>query len=450
MSFFHRSLYLMRLAVVALVVVGVLTGAALGVYNWYRSTDRPVRFRSEPVTRGRVAALINASGTVVPEEVVDVGAQVAGRIVEFGRDLDDSNRTIDYRSRVDQDTVLARIDDALYSPEVGIARADVAVAGAEVDRLEAELEAAKARAEQASRDLQRARRGGTGVSPLEVDTLLGVHETARAAVPAAAAALEKARKTVLRARSVLEKAEKTLEYTVIRSPVKGVIIDRRVNIGQTVVASLNAPSLFLIAKDLRRMQVWASVNEADIGRIHVGMPASFRVDAHPDEVFAGVVAQIRLNASMAQNVVTYTVVVSTENDHLKLLPYLTANLQFRAAAHDDVLLVPNGALRYRPAPERVHPDHRDEYAEQRRRRPTVNEMRPGKALVETQGTVWVEEDGYLLPVTVQTGLTDGSVTELLDSDLEEGTALVTGEVQEQAASGSNPFAVKMWKKKGKE
>ena len=143
-------------------------------------------------------------------------------------------------------------------------------------------------------------------------------------------------------------ARTNLGYTTIKSPVRGVIIDRRVNIGQTVVASLNAPSLFLIAKDLRRMQVWASVNEADIGHIRLDMPVRFTVDAYAGETFHGKVTQIRMNATMTQNVVTYTVVVTTDNSNGKLLPYLTANVQFEMDQRSDVLLVPNAALRWKP------------------------------------------------------------------------------------------------------
>ena len=154
--------------------------------------------------------------------------------------------------------------------------------------------------------------------------------------------------TIQQNEAALEMAKTNLGYSTIKSPVDGVIIDRRVNIGQTVVASLNAPSLFLIAKDLRRMQVWASVNEADIGRIHPSMPVRFTVDAYPGEVFRGKVVQVRLNATMTQNVVTYTVVVTTDNSDGKLLPYLTANVNFELEQRDNVLLVPNAALRWKP------------------------------------------------------------------------------------------------------
>src|SRR5205814_7076430 len=172
-----------------------------------------------------------------------------------------------------------------------------------------------------------------------------------------------AQATIKQTQSALETAKINLGYTTIVSPVKGVILDRRVNIGQTVVSSLNAPSLFLIAKDLKRLQVWASVNEADIGNVHSGQPVTFTVDAYPGRVFKGVVAadQPRLNASMTQNVVTYTVVVNTDNSDGKLVPYLTANLQFEISKHANVLLVPNAALRWKPSPNQVAPEARDEY-----------------------------------------------------------------------------------------
>ena len=161
--------------------------------------------------------------------------------------------------------------------------------------------------------------------------------------------------TIRQNRAALRMAKTNLGYTTIKSPVRGAIIDRRVNIGQTVVASLNAPSLFLIAKDLRRMQVWASVNEADIGRIHVDMPVRFTVDAHAGQTFHGKVTQIRMNATMTQNVVTYTVVVTTDNSNGKLLPYLTANVQFEVDQRSHVLLVPNAALRWKPQASQIDP-----------------------------------------------------------------------------------------------
>ena len=165
---------------------------------------------------------------------------------------------------------------------------------------------------------------------------------------------------IKQAQATLKQSQINLGYCKIKSPVKGTIVDRRVNVGQTVVSSLSASSLFLLAKDLTRIQVWASVNEADIGRIHPGVKVHFTVDAYPNEIFDGEVLQIRLNATMTQNVVTYTVVVTTENKEMKLLPYMTASLQFEIERHENVLKVPNAALRWKPRPKQIAPDIRAE------------------------------------------------------------------------------------------
>jgi len=451
MSLISRSVRVLRKAVLFVALIGLVGGAAWGIWQWRSRGAGEVRYRTEKVARGRIASLINASGTLVPEALIDVGAQVAGKIVSFGEDPDVSGKAIDYGSRVVKDkTVLARIDDSLYSTEVNIAEAELAVAKAEHEKAKYDLEAARARSEQAASDLDRARRSRGSVPASEIDNLTALSRTAKANVTAAEAGLERAKKNIVRADKVVDRARTNLAYTIIKSPVDGVIIDRRVNIGQTVVASLNAPSLFLIAKDLRKMQVWASVNEADVGRIHVGQPVAFKVDAFPDEVFPGVVSQVRLNASMTQNVVTYTVVVNTNNENLKLLPYLTANLQFRTDARDNALLVPNSALRYRPAPDRVHPDYVEAYLASRRRKPAVGELKPGQVKGDSVGTVWVQdEEGELRPIKVRTGLSDGTVTEVLavlEGQLDEGSDLVTGEIQDRQQA-SNPFAVKMFSKK---
>jgi HlyD family secretion protein len=468
----------LRKAVLVLALVGLLGGAGWGIWTWRGRSDRSYNFRTEKVTRGRVAALINASGTLVPEEVVDVGAQVAGQIVKFGPDLDDSNKVIDYGARVEgpaikevetvidgkptkelkvvkKGTLLALIDPALYDAEVKIAQADLQVARADVDSKQAEVDVAKSRLAQASKDIDRARRLSTtsSIAAQEYDGFLQAYQTAKAMLPASSAYLEKAKKTAIRADEALKKAKTNLDYTEIRSPVNGVIVDRRVNIGQTVVSSLSAPSLFLIAKDLKKMQVWVSVNEADVGQIRVGQTANFKVDAYPDDVFTGVVSQIRLNASMTQNVVTYTVVVNTPNDNLKLLPYLTTNLQFRVDERPDVLRVPNSALRYRPAVDRVAPEYQAAYQASRQRKAVAPELKPGQKKKESRGTVWVEREGFLEPVKVRIGLTDGNVTEVLkvlEGELDQESEVVTGEVQAQAQSTSNPFGVKLFGNKKKD
>ena len=276
----------------------------------------------------RLLVSISATGTLEPEEVIDVGAQVAGKIESFGKDAD--GKTVDYSSNVEAGTILANIDDSLYAADVAQWQAQVEQAKASVLKAQADLEQMKAKYNQAEKNWTRAKELGVSraLSATDFDSYEAAYETAKATVGVGQASIVQAEKAVLQAEASLQRFLTNLGYCTIKSPVKGIIIARRVNIGQTVVASLNAPSLFLIAKDLKRMQVWASVNEADIGRITVGQPVTFTVDAHPGEVFRGEVSKIRLNASMTQNVVTYTVEITTDNSNGRLKPYLTANIQF--------------------------------------------------------------------------------------------------------------------------
>ena len=298
--------------------------------------------------RGDLQATISATGTVEPEEVVDVGAQVAGRIVTFGKDK--NGEEVDYGSVVEAGMVLARIDDALYAADAASAKAQLAQAKAAVQKAQADLGQMQAKLLQTENDWARAQKLGPSdaLSQTDFDAARAAYEVAKANLAVGKAAIVQAQGTVAQAEATLKRALQNLSYCTIVSPVKGVIIDRRVNIGQTVVASLNAPSLFLLAKDLKRIQVWVSVNEADIGRIKPGQPVTFTVDAYPGEVFSGEVGKVRLNATMTQNVVTYTVEIITDNSSGKLLPYLTANVTFIVGERKNVLLVPNAALRWTP------------------------------------------------------------------------------------------------------
>jgi HlyD family secretion protein len=302
-------------------MVLVLLGAAAGGIYYYTTqvtVETATSFRTTTIKRGDLLSTITATGTVEPEEVVDVGAQVVGRVKSLGIDPGDpeQKKTVDYGSVVQEDTILALIDDATYKAQVDLATASL-------QRANADLLQYQAKSLQTEQEWKRAQslRPKGAIADTDFDLASANFKAAKANVAVGEAAIKQSEAS-------LELAKTNLNYTVIKSPVRGVIVDRRVNIGQTVVSSMNAPSLFLIAKDLRRIQVWASVNEADIGRIHAELPVRFTVDAYPGEVFRGKVAQIRLNATMTQNVVTYTVVVVTDNLDGKLLPYLTANLQF--------------------------------------------------------------------------------------------------------------------------
>ncbi|MGA2497236.1 MAG: efflux RND transporter periplasmic adaptor subunit, partial [Tepidisphaeraceae bacterium] len=295
---------------------------------------------------------------------------------------------------------------------------------------------------------------------------LSAWEIAKANIPLSEAAVSQAQAAVLGAQAALDRATRNLSYCTIKSPVKGVIIDRRVNIGQTVVASLSAPSLFLIAKDLTRLQVWVAVNEMDIGNIRAGQPVTFTVDAFPNVTFRGEVNKVRLNATMTQNVVTYTVEVNTDNSDGKLLPYLTANLSFEVSRKADVLLVPNGAFRWVPQQAQIAPDARAAYAARRgqqdgsgggrgpsTRLTTRSSTRPsrGGGSDFKPATLWVLDGTFVRPVNVRAGGTDGAMTEIRTMDLDVGATIVVGEDRrstDASAGITNPFAQQMFRRPG--
>jgi HlyD family secretion protein len=468
-----RSLFIL------LALVGVGGGGA--AWYFYEQGEQPNLFRTVPVERGDMRATISSTATIEPEEVVDVGAQVQGMVKTFGKDPRDSAKDIDYGSPVEEGTVLAQIDDSIYKTQVDMAKATL-------ENNVALLAEAKTKLSLSQQNWDRAQnlRKNNVMTQADYDTAKADMQTQGPAVDAAQAAVDQAKAS-------LAQAQTNLRYTTIKSPVKGVIIDRRVNIGQTVVASLSAPSLFLIAKDLKRLQLWASVNEADIGQIHAGQTARFTVDAFPGKQFRGTVAQIRLNAVMTQNVVTYTVVISTDNSSGTLLPYLTANVQFEVAHHEDVLLVPTTAIRWKPQPNQIVADAREAYSKASRRRDgggsggsgrssakhesgsesdqdakSPDAKSPdakkgddeGKTMVDSKRgdgksgarrrsgghkrdmpTVWVEDEGFARPVQVQTGLTDGTQVEIVSGDIKEGSRVIIGEVRkDEGPTGTkNPF-----------
>jgi HlyD family secretion protein len=438
-----------RLSLIGLLVV--FTGAAV-IWFWSRDNTGSDGFQTVPVTRGNLQAVISATGTVEPEEVVDVGAQVAGKIVGFGKDK--NGKTVDYGSVVEAGTVLAQIDDALYAADLANVKAQLEQRKANVQRAQSDLGQLKAKLYQAERDWMRAQKLGPSdaLSQADYDAALSAFEIAKANVKVGQAALAQAKNAVAQAEAARKKAQQNLDYCIIKSPVKGVIIDRRVNIGQTVVSSLNAPSLFLIAKDLKRLQVWASVNEADIGSIRPGQPVIFTVDAYPGDTFEGKVGKIRLNATMTQNVVTYTVEVNTDNSDGKLIPYLTANLKFLVAERQNVLMVPNAALRWSPKPDQIEPRVRQVLRERKRNNPGDQEASAGKEdkAGPRLGVVWLPRGQYVKPVKVSLGLSDGSLTEIQNSKLKQGMQVVVGEklAEESATSTSSPFTPQLFRRKG--
>jgi HlyD family secretion protein len=447
-----QKINLLDRRILVIIVVVVVAALALTVYL-LRGSDKSAGFKTVQVKRGDLQATISATGTVEPEEVVDIGAQVAGRIVTFGKDIHGGE--VDYGSFVEAGTVLAQIDDALYAADAASAKAQLAQAKAAVQKAQADLGQMQAKLLQMENDWARAQKLGPSdaLSQTDFDAARSNFEVAKANLGVGKAAIEQAKGTVAQAEATLKRALQNLGYCTIKSPVKGVIIDRRVNIGQTVVASLNAPSLFLLAKDLNRLQVWVSVNEADIGRIKPGQPVTFTVDAQPGVVFPAKVGKIRLNATMTQNVVTYTVEVDTDNSGGKLFPYLTANVNFIVGESKDVLLVPNAALRWVPTAEQVVGEFRAS-PKQAKGSEAPDQVKPavkgGKKEEKAPSLVWVPQGDLVRPVQVTLGLSDGSLTEVSSPELKAGTPLVVGERGSQPAGqpapGASPFAPQILRK----
>ena len=439
--------------------------AAGGVYWFFTRASKAVSpYETAPVAKGDLQVTITSTGTVEPVDSVDIGAQVAGLIKSFGQDPNDPTKTIDYDTQVENGTVLATIDPSLYQTAVDQTQAVYDQAQANLGVAKANLDQYNAKLADAKNDWDRAQKLGPSeaLAQTEYDAFQATYETAKANVALGVASITQAEAQIEAAQANLNQAKVNLSYCVIKSPVKGVIVDRRVNIGQTVVSSLNTPSLFLIATDLSKVQVWVSVNEADVGRIHPGMPVTFDVDAFPDREFNGTVGKVRLNATMTQNVVVYTVEVNADNPDKILLPYFTANVKFLVDERKDALLVPNAALRWRPANVDEEPTAPPAPATPaagnatpvaattgpvtpgsgqrsggRRGGNRGGQNRPSKT-----GTVWVLVDGKPAPAFVHIGLSDGVNTEVL-SGLNENQQVILGENSPDSAGGSgttNPFA----------
>ena len=420
-------------------------------------------FQTVKVKRGDIVAAISATGTIEPEEVADVGAQVVGLILTFGTDVD--GKPVDYRSVVKKDMVLAKIDPSVYAATVASAKAQLEQAQANGESAKANLLQMQAKLEEAAADWKRAQKIGTASGALAqtaYDQYKATYDVGVANVEAAKASILVAAANADQDQAALDMANRNLTFCTITSPVDGTIISRRVNIGQTVVSSMSAPSLFLIAKDLTRMQIWVAVNEADIGNIHPGQAVTFTADAFPGKVFDGKVNRVRLNATMTQNVVTYTVEVNVENKSGILLPYLTANAKFETGHKEDVLMVANAALRWRPMPSERAPASKEASGTasaksedtagkgpiaQKADKTGETDDAEAPATPQARGTVWVADGPYARPVRVHVGLNDGTNTEISGEGLSEGMEVITGEAQPgsaQAAGGTtNPFVPQM-------
>jgi HlyD family secretion protein len=407
-------------------VLGLIGWAVAGPGMAYMKERRKVTYRDAEVTRGRIVSVVNSTGTLKPVQSVPVGTFVSGPIEEI---------FVDFNDEVKKGQVMARIDPRIYKANVARDQAILATRNAEVDRVKAELQQAR---NDEARSLALRAENKSFISDAEIDQF----KFKRLSLEAQQAVAEA---NVRQAQANVDQSQANLEYTNITAPADGVVIDRKVDPGQTVAASYQTPELFVVAPDMRKeMRVFASVDEADIGLIReaqrAGLPVRFTVDAYPGDLFDGKIFQIRRNSTTTQNVVTYPVVVSAPNPDLKLLPGMTASISFQVGERGDVLRIPNAALRFYPQREQVRPEDRPVLEgataavgkpedEDERERLEASKSAEEKAELRRQRNrrhVWVLEGEFLRAVEVVTGLADGNNTELVSGDIKVGQRLVTG------------------------
>ena len=436
--------------IASVVVVAIAVFAAFQ----FKGNEKPQYFTTK-VDRGDIREVVEATGTINAVTTVQVGSQVSGTI---------SRLNADFNSRVKKGQVVAQIDPSLFEGTLLQAKADLANARANVIASQANLEKAQATAVQTRADYERnsglAKEGV--VSQQQLDLAKANADTADASVSAAKAALTQAVAQVQQKQAAVTVAQTNLDYTTIHAPIDGTVIARSVDVGQTVAASLQAPTLFTIAQDLTKMQVYASTDESDVGMIRTGQVVTFKVDAFPKDTFSGQVSQVRLNATTVQNVVTYNTIIDFDNPDLKLFPGMTAYITIPVASATNVLRVPNGALRYKPdmpadqvralykkyglisgqstgAQTASNQGSGNTGADSKQRRAQGEGTQGGGAPASGQQTrtprvdvavVWkLRPDKTLEPVRIRTGITDHTITEVaqvLNGQLNDGDELVTG------------------------
>jgi len=391
-------------------IVGILAvGLVIGGYVFFSGERKaPVRYKTAPVERGTVVSVVTATGTINPVVAVQVGSQVTGRILSLHAD---------FNSIVKAGEVVARIDPAIYQARRDQAAANLTNAKAVVTKARVDLA-------QRKRELDRAKvlLGQHFVSQNDVDVAVTAYQGAEAQ-------LEVSEAQVKQAQAVLDAAELDLKYTVIRSPVNGIVIARNVEMGQTVTAGFQTPTLFLIALDLTQMQVDTNVSESDIGGIVEGKEATFSVDAYPGDRFQGRVRQVRNAPISVQNVVTYNVVIGVDNRDLRLKPGMTANVSIIVARKDQVLKVPNAAIRFTP-PKSERTDGQSFGSGGNRpdagSKAALSVVTRGDAATASKPVWRVGPSGDPEAIPIQPGISDGSATEVVSGELKESDAVIVG------------------------
>ena len=395
------------------IVVAVLAAvlvAAGGVYLYLSKNSKAPPYRTARVERGDVIQAVSATGTLNAVTTVQVGSQVSGTIRKI---------FVDFNSSVKKGQPIAQIDTSLFEASVTQSRGGLSNARANLERT-------KVTAANAERTLRRNReliKDGF-VSQADVDNAQTDYESAVASVRSAEAQVDQAKGS-------LTVAETNLGYTTIHSPVNGTVVSRAVDVGQTVAASFQTPTLFTIAQDLTKMQIDTNVDEADIAKAKVDQKATFTVDAFPEKTFAGKVNQVRSAPIVTQNVVTYDVVVGVDNKEMLLKPGMTANVSIQTNSVDNVLKIPNAALRYRPT-GKGRSDGKQEARQEGRKE--------GRREVTGARVYIVGKDKEPQAVPVKLGISDGNFTQLVEGNLKEGDVLITEEIRAKASApaGGSP------------
>ena len=416
-------------------VIAALAVAALGVAAWMarRGGEAPAQYVVAAVDRGAIIQSVAATGVLQAVTTVQVGSQVSGNIQSL---------EADFNSVVRAGQIIARLDPSLFEARVAQMQANLTMAVAGVERAHANLSDTRQKFERARELAQKQL-----VSSSELDSAEAAHQ-------AGGADLKSSQASVEQAQANLHQAQVDLGHTIIRAPIDGVVIQRSVDVGQTVAASFQAPILFVIAGDLRRMQVRSSIDEADIGQVRPGQEVTFTVDAHPDRSFHGTVEQVRLQPVTEQNVVTYDTIIAVQNQDLLLLPGMTATVYIVIERRDQALRLPAAALRFRPEPSEgdatgIRPVGRgggSAGAAGGRADGGARDGGESAGAPEARGLVFTPASGDLKAVPVRLGISDGVYVELLGG-LEPGDQVVTGYAESgdgaapsSPAASSNPFA----------
>jgi HlyD family secretion protein len=428
--------------IISAAILVIIAGVVLVLSLFSRNKNDIPKYEKKAIDKGNIEALVITTGSLNPVITVDVGSQVSGKIDKL---------YVDFNSRVKEGQVIAELDQAQFITRVKQNEANYKSAEASLEKTKVTLDNTKKKYDRAmnlfEKDL---------ISFEEKEAIETQYYSAMADIQSSEARLEQAD-------SQLDSSKVDLTYTIIKSPIDGIVINRRVNIGQTVAASFQAPVLFQIANDLSKMQVECSVDEADIGKVKEGQKVRFTVDAFPDENFTGKVSQVRYAPEIVQNVVTYTTIVEVNNPELKLRPGMTATVSVVTGEAKNVLRVPNSALRFNPSlnPEEMRElmeSMRQEMRERREGSSRPEGSRPGEdahrqatqrpgsgqhasgmrgfsmqgARMRQFARVWMEdESGKLKMAFVRTGVTDNSYTEVVSGSLKEGQLVITGETSGQ-------------------